>query len=354
MFCFCMIMIQSIKHNVPIFKGYHGLTKEKQADGSVKTYIHQTSFMRDFSVLDFSQKYIKENFPYGTHIADFACSQGQEAYSIAILLDAANKDKKYKITGYDTVPSLIKQAKKGAFIFESYGNELMLFDKPTALTEPEQECILVTPKGNIKHKTKIYKPDYPLEKASEVRNTFNKYFSVLKLGNDEIKNFINDFLPAGYWEPSTTKKAIIVNEEKTRGILDFKTENINKIDKILEPQKTGAVFFQNALYHITNCTASNSDSAIIEPANVLFKKIHKILPDKGIFVMGRLMRDHLLNYNEKNSRLIYQNGKSIKVLDSSLIHDSLRSNGFEPIFYEIDASFRKIYLPAIWRKIPKK
>lgn len=82
------------------------------------------------------------------------------------------------------------------------------------------------------------------------------------------------------------------------------------------------------------------------------------MPDEGIFVIGSLPRDHLYSDAETDiCNLTYQDGKRITVFESSPVHSMLRKAGFEPVFYEKHEkplySFKDIYFPSVWRKIPK-
>ncbi len=270
-------------------------------------YNHHTSFIRNFPTLKFVSNYLKYNFPAGTHIAEFGCSQGQKPYSLLIMLDSFNQDKRYTITGYD-IPNVIKSAKQGIY-------RLDFADKN------EQE---------------IFNEKFGL------KNTFFEYF-------DEIKR----------WK---TKESTFVtpNSKKTKGLIEFKVGNILNIDKILEPKKSGVIIFQNALYHIFDiCEKINDDK--LNTVKELFTKIYDTLPNKGIFVLGSLTTDHVLEDTDRiNFTLKYQNNQRIKVYDSSKIHNHLREVGFEPIFYEkaalhiVNPAFEDVYLPAVWQKTLKR
>ena len=88
-------------------------TTPKLCKNIEKCCINETYFFRNIKTLDFVKKYILKTFPSGTQVADFACSTGEEAYSLATMLMKHNKDKKYSITGYDIISEVVNMAKKG-------------------------------------------------------------------------------------------------------------------------------------------------------------------------------------------------------------------------------------------------
>ena len=68
---------------------------------SEREYMHLgTSFYRDFDTLAKASLYLKEKFPEGTDIMEFAASNGEEAISLHSLINDRN-NVKYKIHCYD-------------------------------------------------------------------------------------------------------------------------------------------------------------------------------------------------------------------------------------------------------------
>lgn len=338
-------MINAYGHNNINFAGHSGASRFIPPGGDLKQCIHRSYFMRDFAILDFSTKYLKQKFTKGGHIADFACSQGQETYSLAMLLDDVNHDKKFSVTGVDLSPIIIRAAESGVFAVEPRANESVLIPSRKAVESMKSYYFVDSLGKQINYNSHSEDIDIPKTQRQRVRALFSSYFERDKKANPEIVKFLinTDFV--------ADSRIFVAKDSKTKGIVDFAQGNIMDISNILKNKKSAAIFFQNALYHITEAGVSGSTSAqFVDKAATLFGEIHKNLVDDGIFVMGRLPRDHLLGFEEKRTREIVQNGKKIKVFDSSPIHDALRNSGFEPVLYEVDSAFGQTYLPAVWKK----
>lgn len=270
---------------------------------SEKTYAdnelnHYTHFFRNEPTLKFTRDYITENFPKGTNIAEWGCSDGEKPYSLLIALDKNNEDKKYKIVGYD-FEKPIEQAKQGIYKVSKFGPEREIIDEPNS----------------------------PLSKG------FFKYFHKIK---EDANNF--------YVKP---------DKELTSGLIDFKVGNILDISKTLKPKENGVIIFQTALYHLIRDSKNQ-----LNDVKKLFQDISKLLPDKGIFVLGSFPLDHMYEPDcEDLTNLTYQKNQRIRIFNSSRIHEFLKSEGFEPIFYEvmpkgsIFSKYNDVHLPSVWKKI---
>ncbi|MDD3013250.1 MAG: hypothetical protein PHC34_06055 [Candidatus Gastranaerophilales bacterium] len=269
--------------------------------------VHYTYFFRNVETLNFVADYIEENFKNGTNIADFGCSYGQEAYTLAMLIKKHNSDKKYKITGYDIQPDTIKIAQKGHYKLGGYGHEIFLLDQ----TADSNDLI-----GNLKQ-------------------LFNESFNQASTNNFDTR--VNDVY---------TLKPDVFD-----GVVDFKHGDISDIGHNLNlDHNTGVVIFKNAWYHLTGYVK------YIDPKNVNFtivddvtREINKSLPENGLLVVGQLARDHIYDI-DKPVRKIVQNEKIINVYDSSPFHDILIKNGFVPVFYEKSDVREGAYLPSVWKK----
>lgn len=344
------------------FKCHRGYT-DVHVDGKDISVNNYTTFFRDYETLDFTKNYLLKNFPNGTKIAEFGASTGQKPYSLMIALDKNNKDRKYKMTAFD-FPEVLEQIKETPLYgLNAYTKEEQL------LFDDYKKSVLFGPR---------YVED---ERANELKETFFNYFDnyepkqiitvqkykILKKlieenpysNDDSIKQAKLDIAYADLI-PSCTKT--VKPNKKAKELVTFKNGDINNIDKLLIPNENGAVIFQNALYHILS--GHDLDYEIedllknVHKTRQLFKKINHVLPQNGIFVLGTLASDHIYcsDYEDK-TRLAYQDGKQIRVYDSSPVHQSLRECGFEPVFYDATPEttayslYRRIKVPSVWKKV---
>jgi len=134
--------VQLIRTSPVFFKGYGGSTKNINSSNKTNECIHESHFMRNAESLEFVSNYVKKEFPNGTHIADFGCSNGEEAYSLGMLLHDSNKNKKYTITGFDLIPGVVKDAKAALFnIGRGSDNYESFLVSNFLVTTPHQEKI---------------------------------------------------------------------------------------------------------------------------------------------------------------------------------------------------------------------
>lgn len=325
-------IINYTKQILPSFKGYEGSTTITKSDNQDINVYNKTAFMRDFETLKFTRDYLIKNFPNGTNIAEFGCSLGQKPYSLMILLDKYNNNKKYKITGYD-FPEVLAKMRIPIYSIDkhSLGEEILLdnFQGSESITKNE---------------------------AKELRETFFKYMPVYRIDD------FSTLQEKRHYARLKKNADIIVRPDikQTKDIIKFEPGDILDIDNIIKSKNTGAVIFQNALYHILGVfyTHQYPTSVSLEKAFTLFKKVNKVLPQNGIFVIGNLPSDHTYSdFELPYCHEKYINNKLKKVYDSSKIHNMLYASGFEPIFYEkipdgtIYLKDTDIYLPSVWKKV---
>lgn len=360
--------VASINNNPILFKGYYGVTTKVHSCNRADECVHESHVMRDIESLDFASNYIKKEMPEGTHIAVYGCSGGEDVYSEAALLDDVNKSKKYKLTGYDIAPNVIEDAKTGLFsVSRDDDYERFLLDDSMELSpaqirakEAFKRCFEPIPDSwinfNIKDSSytkkikEVIKPEQNIDLITKRLEYLHRPFDlkVSRLSKDGIK-----YIP---------------KNGRFNGIIDFKVADIMNIDKELAQKKTGVVIFKNSLYHLLNSRGENVDydHINIKPAEELFKKIHSILPEKGLFGLGTLEHDHFRDNYLEDLYLsnVQQEGKQIKAFVTSRIHFALKEAGFEPIFYETEklsvsenayGKFinSKYYLPSVWKKVSK-
>lgn len=352
-----------------IFRGYKGVTKDVKSNNQMDSCVHESHFMRNLESLLFTSDYIKENFPNGTHIAGYGCSSGEEEYSLGVLLHSSNKDKKYKITGYDLVPDVIEDAKKAIFNigYKKHEDRYIRDDYEKFLLDDYIYYSKLTPEEKIAKESFYQCFQKPPSKWSD----FN-------IHNPRYKHKVKMFVKPGEDIGLATKRLEYIYRPTARqeiggqyfipkagvfdNVIDFKVADIFNIDKELADKKTGVVIFKNSLYHLLGSRIPKDYEHIdVNPAKELFRKINKVLPENGLFVLGILPHDHFQEgLNALNDyKTINQNGQQIEVFHSSPIHKALESAGFEPAFYECgkfeDKNGKlfkdKTFLPSVWKKV---
>jgi len=296
------------------FDGYNeNFVKPNTNENRHPKCITETYFYRNPETMDFTRDYILKHFPEGIHIADFGCSIGKEAYTLAVMLNKHNKAKKYTITGYDLIPSVIETAKKGEFKIYNDPYENFLFSKH--ITSPNK---------------RQFKDDF--------KDCFEQ---ISREMCDEYGDVAGKFL----------RKTDFDN------VVNFQVGDIHNLNRELKlPEKTGAIIFNNAWYHLSGYRGQiPPEQVILYETGQVLENINKALPANGILVVGQLDLDHL--YENQPTKFIKQDGKEIEICDSTRFHQLLRRKGFEPVYYEqITDPFgvnRKdgVYLPSVWKKV---
>jgi len=259
------------------FKSYFG--KTDITDKSIKKdhVNNRTSFFRDCPTLDFVKNYILKNFPNGTHITDFGCSDGEETYSVAMMLAENNKDLKYKITGYDISSTAIARAKQGEYKIDLPDLALLEIERYPEISECECSHVLD-------------------RRIAKYRDIFRESFNVYVHKYRDRK---------GYDKRCTIKPGIVKDS------VDFKVTSIFDIDtnKLDLPANTSVIIFKNSWYQL-------APKAI----NEIITKVYQALPPKGILVVGTFGEDHTLD------------GRTS--LDKFPLARKLEDAGFKPIFYD--------------------
>ena len=315
------------------FKAYMGQTPIYRQGYNDITLNNKTAFMRDFETLEFVRDYVVKTFPNGAKIDEFGCSTGQKPYSLLVLLDDYNKDKKYKITGYDFKEVFDKIEAPLFLVEDNVICESMLF--------PHFEGDKTVSKS----------------KAKDIRDKFFKYlpecdYNTLKTFEERhMHNMLS--VPWGV--------VVKPDEKYTKGVINFVVGDINNINRFLMPSESNAVIFQNALYHLMGSSKAfcKIPSETLENLLILFRKINIVLSKDGLFVLGNLPVDHIYNDTMlEKCRYVYQNNERIKVYDDSIIHKLLYKCGFEPVYYDkipegliYTKESNGVCLPAVWKKV---
>lgn len=298
-----------------------------------------TCFYRDIPTLLQTTKLLKENFPNGTTIMDFAASNGEEAISLYSLLNH-NNNNKYTIYGYDKSDRAVNLGKKGIYtVFSEKSNDYFLIP----------EC----------HYSKQINDKYGMIK--ELRRCFSEVMEPTVEPNYQINDphYIKLLQKSPYFQLKYFK---IKDEVKDK--IKIEKGDINNIQNLLPERKVGAIMFRNAMYIETGNYAIN-DFSLNEDLNINKKEIiekivnkvyDKLLPG-GLFIIGDIEKDHIYiadnHVKDKDKYFIRNYG--VAICKQPLLWNALeKDDRFEPVFYKkVDspcALREDIKVPTIWRK----
>lgn len=298
-----------------------------------------TCFYRDIPTLLQTTKLLKENFPNGTTIMDFAASNGEEAISLYSLLNR-NNNNKYTIYGYDKSDRAVNLGKKGIYtVFSEKSNDYFLIP----------EC----------HYSKQLNDKYGMIK--ELRQCFSEVMEPTIEPNYKINDphYIKILQKSPYFQLKYFK---IKDEVKDK--IKIEKGDINNIQNLLPERKVGAIMFRNAMYIETGNYAINEFS-LNEDLNISKKEIIEKIVDKvydkllpgGLFIIGDIEKDHIYiadnHVKDKDKYFIRNYG--VAICKQPLLWNALeKDDRFEPVFYKkVDspcALREDIKVPTIWRK----
>jgi len=355
-------MISKVSYNISnknraqtSFKGYKNESYNLKSKNAMDSCIHETSFFRNLETLDFAKKYLISNFPQGTNIADFGCSNGEETYSILMLLNKHNKDKKYKITGYDISPKVINLAQGGPFkvqyrYIEGVINSDFEYKQSDRkdLRQTFFDCFEDVPANFLQYNPKDGDMQYVKKRIQEEKDL--KKLLDLKCFREILKN-------RGEYQVGKSYKP---KQDFVADVVDFKLGDINDMSKVIgKDKKNGVIIFKNAWYHVMDSHITLELKKIkTSNAMKIIKSAHKSLPKNGLFVVGNLDTDHIyIGDRKQKSHSIIQDGKQIDVCDNTFFHKLLKKRGFAPVFFEqIKGEYGEIvegniYLPSVWRRL---
>ena len=292
-----------------------------------------TSFYRDIETLVCAAELLKNTFPKGTDILDFACSNGEEAISLYSLLN--NKNGKYKIHCYDTSDKAVELGKKGIYtIFypRSYDYNLL----------PDLDT--------------SYNPN-----ADKIKSCF---YSIME-ETQKPKYEINDVNFINYLERFPQFKIRYYKlKDEYKNTIEINKGNINNIDKILPNKKVGAVLFRNAMYIETGnlfvCEYNLNEDLDINKKEIIEKIVDKVydkLLPGGLFILGDVEKEHIYiadNHVKDKDKVFVRNYCTCIYKNSPLWEALSKDDRFEPVLYKkvdypnILDELEKV--PTIWRK----
>ena len=295
-----------------------------------------TFFYRDLSTLKSFVVNMSKKFPNGAIIMDFACSNGEEAISIYSLL---NNREKYKIFGYDISDIALEYAKRNNYFIpaDCYPDAFLLKN------ESADE-----------------------EKFNFIKQRFYEVMEEVKHPKVELRDRICEAL--GGVKSKLAAKCFKI-KDKDFDNFSFAKGNILNIQNILPEQKAGAVFFRNALYHITNNhpfdfyvgesmfqkTYETNKSKVLED---FASKIWEKLDTGGFLVLGNSSKDHIYQadkYTPSDNLYFSNNMKDVFYKNSPLIAALEKDGKFKPIFKSLcdTVSHCRFEVYTIWQKVGK-
>lgn len=363
-----------------------------------------SAFFRDYPALMSAVNILKENFPNGVEILDYACSDGEEAVSLYALL--GDEKEKFHITGIDINDDPINLANQG--IYSLFGGGFDEFLMPGAKkTSDEKEL------SNI-----FYEIMEPSDKPDKALNNG--------------PNFYNTLLNA---KPKFRKELFFKLKDDVKNNFEFKTGDIFKIDGENPDKKVGAVFFRNAFYHLMNSNdgeiifiggvqnafkkmyETEGDASDIEDeelsgvllsldekqaiADEIVDKVYDKLEVGGVFVLGNSLNENIFiadedtpnedtvrfgdtkTYKDKLNILkkrannlfvkadtmfipmlkqgmeglalaheIFEEQADVRILKKTPVHKALeRDERFKPVHYSSIAGIEEIKVPTVWVKV---
>ena len=311
-------------------------TSLKQTTGNENLFI-DTAFYRDLPTLLGFTKLMQEQFPDGADIMDFACSNGEEAISLYSLLN--DKDApKYKIHCYDTSDKAIELARNNIYSVNNYNHYdyFLLYSNNDKLKSDVRRCF-----NDLMEE--ISRPDINLndERYVEYLKTISVYFNekYYKVKDQYKHNF------------------------------KFEKGDIRNILNIEPDKQVGAVFFRNALYHITNNHVFDNvyDKQTIDRIwntdkyaaiqGVLDKVYEKLLLG-GFLVQSNDEKDHIYQadkYTPKEEIFFDERSMEYLRIKSPLLKALKKDGKFVPVCSTKceTSSMGDLTVYTVWQKVEK-
>lgn len=346
--------VSKVINNRHSFRGHNSETYDAPSKNQQTWCLHETAFFRDIDTMEFTKNYITKHYPNGTHIADFACSNGEEAYTLLMLLSEQNRDKKYKVTGYDISPRVLELAKSGPFKVNYTFTEGFVTQNYMYKDYPRKDyrklffdCFKRVPSKFLRYNPKYGDEEYLTARINKETNP-QKRLELVRFR--EIIKRHEDFAP---------NNAFITKKKFVQDVFETQIGDIADIEQLVKPDnKTGIVMFKNAWYHIMDSWSRNDISRLnIKGVGDTIGHINNVLPKDGILVVGTLEIDHLFDNEKTPVKTIKFNDNEIKTCENTIFHKLLFDNGFTPVFYEKvrdilgDFDKSKICLPSVWKKV---
>ena len=319
-------MITAINNNRPqsniSFKSYYACNPKTHLPAS-------SSFFGDLPTLKTAVSLIEKNFPNGTDILVYAGSNGEEAISILSLL---RKPDKFNIYSIDPFKNAIEYAKDGFFSVHCFADDAFLINNKLK-TDAEKKAA----KGFAKYLREIEKPQFDL-------NNIPEEFRALEREN-----------------PYFTFERFYQLKPFARTRIQFIEGDIRDIGKFKTERPVGAIFFRNALYHLTDNDLvgifnhgykPNTEVNRYEILRALINDVDKKLAQNGIFVLGNHAQEHFYVADKYTPKTRQENIRGIPIRLDPLLDTVLKETGHFESRYMQKVTFLNGTLerPLIWQK----
>ena len=268
--------------------------------------IHQTAFFRDAKTNETACDYIRETFgkKKSIKIVSGGCSTGEEALSLSMMLKDLKK--RVRIQGIDLGERAIAQAKEGRYVIASPKKGQSLCDYYRTVDSSPYSDFYISAQGReLSKQEQKYKElflehmeptgrDVPTPFTERVRNLFIRMVgeTPLLLQRTEYK----------------VKEGAIKNCRFTLG-------NIFDLNELTKGEKSDAIFFKNAMYHLT--TTSSDDG-------------RRIVRYDSKDVITRLIKTFKKNLN-KNGLVVFGENEEQQMLDMKTLPVVMKELGFEQL-----------------------
>lgn len=293
-------------HKKPAFTGH--TMAEIYAQKGIRYLCHQTAFFREPVTLERVKRYIAENFANKkeVNILVGACSTGEEAYSLSMLLNGLKN--KINIIGFDLSTRTLNTARKGNVMMQ------------TSIVENEKNTFLEDAYLAFDDKNKLSKRQQKYRAMFE--DTFEPINSKFyKIYNNIKRIFIDQ-------NPNIGRKSryFKLKEGKINNCR-FIEGDIRELDKLDAPKQVDVLFFRNAFYHLLETVPRPEEKE--EVLTQIVAGIRQKLGRDGIFVNGE--------------------NDGVQIGNEYLIPRVMREMGFEPIYPKLKDDY--YYTASIWKKL---
>lgn len=312
------------------FKGHTGI-ESYDRDG-ISVLKHETAFFRDIQTKKFATQYIKEQFAYkkDINIVVGACSTGEEAITLSMMLDSL----KYRVNilGIDLGEKAIEQANRRKYLLKKVDITDILAQE---VFEKYKDSYL------------WYGSNLPLfPEEIKLKKMFKKFFI---RANDQSEDEKRTFMDCvGKMEKLfvNVKKSNILQLKKGKAEnCKYIVGDIMNLSRLNDGKKADAIFFSNALYHLTT-TETSYDRKIRPDYKRTINKLAKVFKENlntgGIVCFGEKEESQGIDMKALKEIMEKNGFKTARIpkKNDTMLPDSLflkdKNNFTENVFIKVD------------------